>query len=264
MQSTPILSSIATVALALALAVPGAAYHVTPDAFNNQNGLDAQEWGRSPSVYFPLGDPFTDDQPLCITLRAIANFVPDPSLRTTLNALLSLVCKPYYAWNAADAIFAFPVCEAPPAFPDPGHSGFGKLCFMSPGFAGVTCAFVGTGVDQGGSNGFYNPYTGGACAAAPPTMAPMGGPAWFRITMQSTHPATPGSDVQFVASIGGISCPPATALVYDDLFAQTVANGHVTGVPDVEPAPASFGGYTVESVAGPAGLTACGASPMYV
>lgn len=201
----PNLLAAGLVALAMAIAMPANAYHITQDLVNNGNGLDAQEWSG------PAG--------------------------------------------------GFTACErqTPPPL---SSSGVGGLCFMNPGFAGAPCAFVGNAANQGNSDGFYDPYNGGACrpAAAPqPTIAVVAR-QWYELRMQTAHPAAHAlANTPFFAQIGPFTCAAAgPRLIYDEQFAYTMDNGHVAGFPTLAPVVGTFGGYSIIASAGPTpAMAAC-------
>jgi len=133
----------------------------------------------------------------------------------------------------------------------PAHSGLGGLCYMSPGFIsgpGSSCTFN-TG-DDGNSDGLDSGCNAMTYRDLPPTTS-ASTTTWFRITMQDQPDAGPlaGHNVKFTAVMAGISCSVTSDhVIYDEMWADTVSNGHVTGVPIAQPAggPTDAGGYSAE------------------
>lgn len=139
--------------------------------------------------------------------------------------------------------------------PSPGYGG---LCFMSPGYSGNPCTFIGSGIGIGGrSNGLAPDYNAPVGACLPPAGLPVitASGDWFRITMY-----VPTTAVPFIGSIDGHHCSVATYnFVYDATYAYTTDDGHVAGVPSSLPflSPTAQGSYLVDDTVAPA--TACGA-----
>lgn len=254
----------------LATAMPGAAYHIQRDpAAADGSGFQPLEWGGRLGVAYPANDPLDNAGPLCSALRAAADTagLVDPTLGAVLHEALSLVCMDD-SYQAGDSAFGFTACESNPEAGAPGHSGLGGLCFMSAGFKDPLGNCVFDSADQGNSNGWYDPYSVGAHPCEPyPSNTIIDDVAyrWYEVTMQLVHPTPfPGTaGVAFTMEIGGLGCSAASdRFVYDEQFAQTLADGHVTGYPLRDPPLGTFGGYWIQP-GSTTGLTACAPFPIF-
>lgn len=249
------------------VALPASAYHIRDDpAASDGSGSEPLEWTSSlgVGVYSPVQDP----------ARAICGLLQ--ALGTTVSALLevrSSLCSPEGCLfepcieEGTPLSFGLNACESngDSGAGNPGSSGVGGLCFMSPGFEDASgtmdCRFASAG--QGNSNGRYNPYampTAGveACrdASVPQPVIQAVARNWYELTMQTSHPVPSPSTqaVSFAGQIGGLDCSiSGLGFVYDEQFAYTTDSGHVAGFPTRGPSDGGYGGYWVEPSPGPSG-----------
>ncbi|MEA3202942.1 MAG: hypothetical protein QOI63_608 [Thermoplasmata archaeon] len=259
----------------LAMSASAGAYHLTGNATGG--GFSTYNWGPHIGVsntVIGTGPGQTPDPtgPLCTLLQ-------NPALGVAGAILYAILCDPttntVTGLTGGEVIFGLILCEQEDAsdeiiggFGLTGVSvnGFGGLCNMSVGCnAGATLQATG-----GRSNGNYKDYsvaaTCNAWVAAGPNFlaAPASGTAANLVKIQMCDasnaqyqptvltPSGPtckiGSTfVTFGAQINGVDCRnAATARVdYDDVFAYSVADGHVAGFATSDPANGQLGTYTV-------------------
>lgn len=244
----------AAVLTALAFVMPIRAYDIKDAPAGTLDANDPTEWGAAigasdPTCNLPGGCSGDPTAPLCDTLTSLNV----PTVETAEDVLCGTQedengqCEGVIGYCAGALLLGLTACEHNPTASSPGTAGQGGLCFMSPGFSGNPCAFVGAATDNGNSNGNAPNYGGGACQDPTKPLAFIEDPAeqWYNITM-TANPDGLGGAVQFVAQINGVSCAVSGhAVVYDDQFAYMVSNGHVSGFVTVEPAAGHFGGYAV-------------------
>jgi len=233
----------------LAMALPGNAYHIVADRSTPDGTTDPTHWGPPLGVSNPAG--------------------VDPTCSLVTGCLIG-----------TGVIFGFTTCEqnADASSGAPSAPGSGGLCFMSPGYTWdtTTSTCVMATDHRSNSNGNIPDFNGvdtTACAADGSN--PVIGDShvardWKQIQMISDFGNT-ASVVAFGAQIDGVSCQNSdgtlrtgTSVVYDNQYAYTVDDGHVSGFPNQAPAPGGFGGYIVSSSSGPGSLVGCnGPQPFY-
>jgi hypothetical protein len=276
----PNLIWIGALAMTLAVAPAGNAYHMTGNATGG--GFSTYNWGPRIGVSNTLIGPgqFAGPDPTGPLCTLVASLTPPVG-----PILYAILCDPttntVTGLTGGEVLFGLIPCEQEDAsdeiiggFGLTGVSvpGVGGLCYMS---AGCTDAGV-TGTTR--SNGKYKDYSLAttatqACKAwvpAGPNFLPspaVGQTNLVKITMcpSSTAsyaggvivaPSQPtcvgGSFVTFSAQIGGLCSRTESQFVYDDVFAYSVNNGHVAGFPTSDPPPGQLGTYTVAASPGPA------------